>query len=241
MEFIGVKNLPEGQEGDLCVLFSKSQPDAFFDAKRRLSILSVSREKQVASFRCEPTGELLFELMSSSSSKLSIRKSTKTLGSASFSMKDYLDPVSKLYVEKWLELVPGSGTMSSKPILLRVAISFTVPVLAPYTLEMTQSRPFSKNTCLFNLPVRPQHAKSWTHVTDENGTRIISLQMRYSLCMHFMPDINRSSLPKCVHHFLMVMLGTSLLVIYACCRFYKHDFLCCLSCVFEISTCFNCI
>ena len=178
LEFIGVKNLPEGQEGDLCVLFSKSQPDAFFDAKRRLSILSVSREKQVASFRCEPTGELLFELMSSSSSKLSIRKSTKTLGSASFSMKDYLDPVSKLYVEKWLELVPGSGTMSSKPILLRVAISFTVPVLAPYTLEMTQSRPFSKNTCLFNLPVRPQHAKSWTHVTDENGTRIISLQMR---------------------------------------------------------------
>ncbi|XP_027360144.1 glycine-rich domain-containing protein 1 isoform X4 [Abrus precatorius] len=178
LEFVGVKNLPEGHEGDLFVLFSKSQPDLFFDAKRRLSILSESKEKQVASFQCEPTGELIFELMSSSSSKLSIRKSTKTLGSASFSMKDYLDPVSKLYFEKWLELVPSSGTMSSKPILLRVAISFTVPIPAPYTLEMTQSRPFSKITCLFNLPVKPQHAKSWTHVTDESGTRIISLQMR---------------------------------------------------------------
>ncbi|XP_020216431.1 glycine-rich domain-containing protein 1 [Cajanus cajan] len=178
LEFIGVKNLPEGQEGDLYVLFSKSRPDAFFDAKRRLSILSVSREKQVASFQCEPTGELLFELISSTTSKLSIRKSTKTLGSASFSMKNYLDPVSKLHVEKWLELMPSSGTMSSKPILLRVAISFTVPVPSPYTVEMTQSRPFSKNTCLFNLPVKPQHVKSWTHVTSENGTGIISLQMR---------------------------------------------------------------
>lgn len=177
LEFVGVKNLPEGQEG-LFVLFSKSQPDAFFDAKRRLSILSESREKQVASFQCEPTGDLLFELMSHSSSKLSLRRSPKTLGSASFSMQDYLNPVSKLYVEKWLELVPSSGTMSPKPILLRVAISFTVPVPAPYTIEMTQSRPFSKNTCFFNLPVRPQHAKSWTHVTDETGTRIISLQMR---------------------------------------------------------------
>lgn len=178
MEFVGVKNLPEGQEGGLFVSFSKSQPDAFFDAKRKLSILSESREKQVASFHCEATGELLFELMSHSSSKLPIRRSTKTLGSASFSMQEYLDPASELYVEKWLELEPSSSTMSSKPILLRVAISFTIPIPAPYTLEMTQSRPFSKNTCFFNFPVKSQHAKSWTHVTDETGSRIISLQMR---------------------------------------------------------------
>lgn len=179
MEFVDVKNLPDGQEGSIFVLFSKSQPDAFFDAKRRLSILSESREKHVASFQCEPTGELLFELMSHSSSKLSLRRSPKTLGSVVFSMQDYLDPVSKLYIEKWLELVPSSGTMSTKPILLRVAISFTAPVPAPYTFQLTQSRPVSKNTCFFNLPVKPQHAKGWAHVTDENGTRIISLQMRY--------------------------------------------------------------
>lgn len=178
MEFVDVKNLPDGLEGSLYVLFSKSQPDAFFDAKRRLSILSESREKNVASFQCEPTGELLFELMSHSSSKLSLRRSPKTLGSAAFSMQDYLNPVSKLSIEKWLELVPSSGTISTKPILLRVAISFTVPVPAPYTLQLSQSRPVSKNTCFFNLHVKPQHAKSWTHVTDENGTRIISLQMR---------------------------------------------------------------
>jgi hypothetical protein len=179
LEFVDVKNLPDGLEGSLFVLFSKSQPDAFFDAKRRLSILSESREKNVASFQCEPTGELLFELMSHSSSKLPLRRSPKKLGSAAFSMQDYLDPVSKLSIEKWLELVPHSGTMSTEPILLRVAISFTVPIPAPYTLQLAQSRPVSKNTCFFNIPVKPQHANSWTKVTDENGTRIISLQMRY--------------------------------------------------------------
>ncbi|KAK7252467.1 hypothetical protein RIF29_36422 [Crotalaria pallida] len=178
LEFVGVKNLPEGQEGGLYVLFSKSQPDAFFDAKRRLSILSVSGEKQVASFQCEPTGELHFELMSHSSSKLSIIRSTKTLGSVSFSIKEYLDPVSKLYVEKWLELVPSSGIVSSKPTLLRVGISFTAPVPGPYMLEMTHSRPFSQNTCFFNLPARPQGAKGWTHVSDETGSTFTSLQMR---------------------------------------------------------------
>ncbi|CAK8571553.1 unnamed protein product [Lathyrus sativus] len=45
----------DGLEGSLFVLFSKSQPDAFFDAKRRLSILSESRVKNVASVQCEPT------------------------------------------------------------------------------------------------------------------------------------------------------------------------------------------
>jgi hypothetical protein len=181
LEFVDVKNLPDGLEGSLFVLFSKSQPDAFFDAKRRLSILSESREKNVASFQCESTGELFFELMSHSSSKLSLRRSPKKLGSAAFSMQDYLDPVSKLSIEKWLELVPNSGTMSTEPILLRVAISFTVPIPAPYTLQLAQSRPVSKNTCFFNIPVKPQHANSWTKVTDENGTRIISLQMRYTI------------------------------------------------------------
>ncbi|MCI91463.1 hypothetical protein A2U01_0112757, partial [Trifolium medium] len=38
--------------------------------------------------------------MSHSSSKLAFRRSPKTLGSAAFSMQDYLDPVSKLSIEK---------------------------------------------------------------------------------------------------------------------------------------------
>lgn len=178
MEFVGVKNLPEGHKGNLLVVFSKSQPDIFFDAKRKLSILSEAGEKQVASFECEPTGELHFELISHSPSILPGR-SSKTLGSASLSMQDYLDPVSKLSSEKWLALVSDASTMISEPILLRVAISFTSPAPAPYTLEMIQSRPFSKNSCFFNFPVKPQHSKGWTHVTDETGTRFISLQMRY--------------------------------------------------------------
>lgn len=184
MEIVAVKNLPEGHKGSLIVLLSKSQPDVLFDAKRKLSVLSESGEKNIASFQCEPTGELLFELVSHSSSNLSIR-SSKTLGSASFSMHDYLEPVSKLSIEKWLELVPSSGTLSLKPTLMRVAISFTAPAPAPYMLEMTQSRSSSKNSCFFNFPVRPQNFQSWTHVTDETRTGIISLQMRYIRCCLF--------------------------------------------------------
>lgn len=127
MEFVGVKNLPDGHKGSLFVVFSKSQPDAFFNTKRKLSILSESREKQVASFQCEPTGELHFELISRSSSCLP-KGSSLTLGSASFSMQDFLDPISKLSIEKWLALVPSSDSLNLKPIMLRVAISFTAPV-----------------------------------------------------------------------------------------------------------------
>ncbi|KAK4261432.1 hypothetical protein QN277_004428 [Acacia crassicarpa] len=176
LEFVGVKNLPEGHKGSLTVVFSKSQPDIFFDAKRKLSILSEAGEKLVASFQCEPTGELHFELMSHSTNLA--RRSSKTLGSASLSLQEYLDPFSKLSTEKWLALLSNSGTISSEPILLRVAISFTTPAPAPYTFEMVHSCPFSKNSCFFNFPVKPQHSKSWTHVTDETGTRVISLQMR---------------------------------------------------------------
>ncbi|KAJ7953480.1 glycine-rich domain-containing protein 1-like [Quillaja saponaria] len=188
MEFVSVRNMPEGHKGSLFVLFSKSQPDAIFDAKRKLSISSESGEKQVAPFQCEPTGELFFELMSHPSN-LSITRTSKTLGTASLYLQDYLTPVSKLSADKWLELVPKHGTLSSKPIMLRVAVSFSVPNLAPHVLRMIQSRPSSKSTCFFSHSLhksscfftpRAQPAKSWTHVIDETGTEVISLQMRDS-------------------------------------------------------------
>uniref|UniRef100_A0A5B7BIP7 Glycine-rich domain-containing protein 1 n=1 Tax=Davidia involucrata TaxID=16924 RepID=A0A5B7BIP7_DAVIN len=178
LEFVGVRNLPEGHKGSLFVSFSKTQPDTIFNAKRRLSILSESGEKQVALFNCQPTGHLLFELVSHSTSNLPILKPVKTIGSTSISLEDFLAPVSNLYVEKWLELVPSSGTVGSNPISLRVAISFTIPTPAPHVLHMVRSRPLSKSSCFFPLPGRVQFAKSWTHVIDESGNEIISLQMR---------------------------------------------------------------
>ncbi|KAL3844933.1 hypothetical protein ACJIZ3_002336 [Penstemon smallii] len=175
LEFVGVRNLPEDHKGSLYVSFSKAQPDEIFSAKRSLTICSESGEKQVASFQCEPNGHLVFELIS----LLPTTKASKTMGTTSMPLEDFLSPESNLTVEKWLELVPSSNIMGSKPIGLRVAISVTIPTPAPYVLHMTRSRMFSKNSCLFPLPVRVL-AKSWTDVVDDAGNLVMSLQMRDS-------------------------------------------------------------
>lgn len=179
LEFVGVRNLPDGHKGSLFVSFTKSQPDIFFDSKRKLTILSESKEKQVAMFQCEPTGELLFELISHSPSNLPLTRTSKTLGTSSLSLKDLLAPVSKLSMERWLDLVPCSGNVNSKPIGLRVAVSLTVPAPAQRTLDMVHSRPVSKSSCFFPLPGKIKDPNSRMHVIDESGTKLISLQIRY--------------------------------------------------------------
>lgn len=178
LEIVGVRNLPEDHKGSLFVLFSKKETDLFFNVKRRLNILSESSEKQLASFQCEPSGELLFELFSHSPSNLPLLKQSKTMGSLSLSLSEFLTPVSKLSVEKWLDLVPSSGNANFKPPSLRIALSFTVPTTAPFVLHMIRSRPFLKSSCFFPLPGKIQHARDWTRVIDEAGTEVISLQMR---------------------------------------------------------------
>ena len=182
LEIVGVKNLPVGHKGSLYVSFSKTQPDTIFNGKRRLTIFSESGEKQVASFQCEPTGELLFQLISHSPSNLPnlpIPRPSKKMGSTSLSLREFLSPISRLSVEKWLELVPSSGNVGAKPICLRIAISFTVPAIAPRIFHTVCSRPFLRSSCFFPLPGRIQHAKRWTRVIDEAGSEVISLQMRY--------------------------------------------------------------
>ncbi|GMI67977.1 GLYCINE RICH DOMAIN PROTEIN 2 [Hibiscus trionum] len=181
LEFVGVNNLPDEKKGNLFVLFSKTQPDVFFNNKQKLTILSETGQKQVASFQCEPTGELLFELVSHSTSALPGRKSCKTLGTASLSIQEFLVPVSKLGAEKWLDLVPASGNDSSKPIALRVSVSFTVPSVAPHVLHMVRPRAFSKGSC-FQLPLAGMVPadKSFTRVIDETQAEVIRLQMRES-------------------------------------------------------------
>ncbi|KAL6195462.1 hypothetical protein ACLB2K_031081 [Fragaria x ananassa] len=56
LEFLEVRNLPEVHRGMLFASFSKTTQDIFFNAKRQLNIFSEFGEKQIASFRCEPTG-----------------------------------------------------------------------------------------------------------------------------------------------------------------------------------------
>ncbi|CAD5319224.1 unnamed protein product [Arabidopsis thaliana] len=182
LEIIGVRNLPDGHKGKVSVMFSKTQPDSLFNAERRLTILSEVGEKQVATFQCEPTGELVFKLISCSPSKIPVSREPKNLGFASLSLKEFLFPViTQLSVEKWLELTPSKGSQTdTKPISLRVAVSFTPPVRSPSVLHMVQSRPSCKGSCFFPIIGKSRLAKSSTHIVDETQTEVITLQIRNS-------------------------------------------------------------
>ncbi|KAF8092150.1 hypothetical protein N665_0423s0035 [Sinapis alba] len=170
LEIVGVKNLPDAYKGKVYVVFSKTQPDSLFNAERKLTILSEScGEKQVAMFKCEPRGELRFQLMSSKS---------KTLGFVSLSLSEFLFPVTTLSVEKWLELT--TPAKKGKDISLRVAVSFTPPTPSPTVLHMVQTRPSLKDSCFFPLVGKARLAKMFTRVVDETEKEVISLQMRNS-------------------------------------------------------------
>lgn len=174
LEIVGIKNLPDAYKGKVFVVFTKTQPDSLFNAERRLTVLSEScGEKQVALFQCEPTGELSFQLMSSKS---------KSLGFTSLSLSEFLFPVTKLSVEKWLELTPTKRGKEDdpNPISLRVAVSFTPPIRSPTVLHLVQARPSLKDSCFFPLIGKVRLAKSFTRVVDETETEVISLQMRNS-------------------------------------------------------------
>lgn len=180
LEIVGVRNLHKGHKRDFFVSFSKSQPDRIFNAKKKLTILSENGEKQVAYFQCEPCGHLLLELMSPSSHGLPISKSVEVIGSTALSLEDLTCPASQLTMEKWLEVVPSTKIEALEPICIRVAISVTTPTAAPYVFHMVSSHAFSKFSCLFTFHGRIQYAKNWTHVIDDAGNEIISLQMRNS-------------------------------------------------------------
>lgn len=172
LQFVEIKNLPEGLKGNVNVLFSKAQPDGIFNVKRKLTVQSESGQKQVAIFQCQPSGYLLFELVSQSTK-------AQTIGSCCISMEEFFGQIYKLSVEKWLDLVPTSGTVSSEPIRLRVAASCTLPTPAPHVVRMLQASSFKIISCFSSLPHTVQLTRSWTPIIDAAGDEIIRLQMRY--------------------------------------------------------------
>ncbi|XP_022765938.1 glycine-rich domain-containing protein 1-like [Durio zibethinus] len=179
LEIVGVKDLPHGHKGSLFVTISKKKRETFLNMKRSLSILSDTREKQVAVFQCVPRGHLVLELMSSTPSRPAITRPVRKLGTASITLKDLVNSDSQLSSEKWFDLLSNSVPADSKPVSLRIAFSFTPPIPAPYMLHMVQTRPFS-NSCFPLVPATYQHFKS-SSFRDEADHDVISMQIRDSL------------------------------------------------------------
>ncbi|GFY96048.1 hypothetical protein Acr_11g0003540 [Actinidia rufa] len=170
LEIVGVRNLPDDHElSSLFVSLTKKQPDLFFKTSKKLNISPKSTEKRFTSFQCEPNGELLFELKSTSS---------KTLGTTLVSLEDFFNPVSKLVMEDWFELVPTNCEISQfGPVGLRIALSFTSPIQAPYVIHMVQPCSSPKSP-LFHNHERAYCAKNWTCVVDDVRNEVVSFQMR---------------------------------------------------------------
>ncbi|XP_074308935.1 glycine-rich domain-containing protein 1-like [Silene latifolia] len=165
IEFVKIKNLPEGHKGNLVVRLSKKQPDKLFNGMRSVSISSESGEKEVASFQCEPTGEFLFELMSNDPGSHKL----KLLASYSLSLQELTASGSQLSADMWLSPEPVSNNItSSGPILLQASISFTPPIPAPQVFRLARPQSFPKG----------EDAKILTQVLDQDGKLVCTLDMR---------------------------------------------------------------
>ncbi|KAL4582403.1 hypothetical protein LXL04_006951 [Taraxacum kok-saghyz] len=166
LEFVEIKNLPLTNNEKVNITFRKAQPDGIFNTKKNLTIQSLSPQKQVATFQCQPNGHLFIELATSS-------KPPTTLASCFFSLEEFNN---KLSVQKWLDLVPYCSDpigSVSEPIQIKVAASCTFPQSAPLAVQMLLQ---SKSRWFFPCMVR--FDKSGTWVVDASGDDVVRLQMR---------------------------------------------------------------
>lgn len=171
-------DLPTELEDNTFILFSKKQQDLHLRTRRRLSILSKSEGKQVVTFHCEPTGELVLELESYLPSSSNTERAVNMLGTKSISLEDYLTTASKLPVEILFQSAPNSGVAGSKPVSLTLAFSLTSPTPSPYVLHMVPARPFPNDSSFLSPSGRSQTAKSCTSIVDEADNELMRIQMR---------------------------------------------------------------
>lgn len=174
LEIVDVRNLLSEHKGKLVVSFMKKQEDIVFNTKKQLSISSESQGKQVAAFQCQSNGELVLELISRPSHNFRILRPAKVLGKTSINLEDMQKVASKVPIDKWLDLTPAVNW--SKPIGIRIGLSLTPPVSAPYELHFVCTHPFRGSYFSFLLPRKFQQLKCWTSVVDEAGNEIISIQ-----------------------------------------------------------------
>jgi hypothetical protein len=167
LEIVDVKDAPVNESEVLYVSFTKKQPDIIFRERGTLSILSLSGDKKVARFECEPSGDLILTLMAKSDSN-----SERVLGMTSISIYELTDPDSKLSMERWFQLKSKNWIVNTSPVYLRVAASCTVPLDAPRVFNMVRSDQSYLHS-LFKANVNYR-----TSFIDGYGSEALRVQMR---------------------------------------------------------------
>ncbi|XP_048131223.1 glycine-rich domain-containing protein 2-like isoform X2 [Rhodamnia argentea] len=171
VEIAAIKGLPVRHRGNLFVTLRKAEPDVHFNTKTRLSIQSESGNKQVASFQCERDGELIFELMRHTN----FTKSETPLGRTSVSLTKLSEPGSPLWMDNWFELPTDSETLDSRPVSIRIILSFTPPIPMEYMFQMVPANPSMESARFLPLLRRTN-----PDILQEKGNKIINIQMRDS-------------------------------------------------------------
>ncbi|KAJ3675543.1 hypothetical protein LUZ60_004585 [Juncus effusus] len=140
LEVVEVKDAQINENEILYVSFTKKQQDIFISGDNPLSIFSFTKEKDVASFECEPTGELILTLIAKSPNPTSNSNSKleRVIGTTSISLEELTRPKSNLSMQTWLEVKSKNWIFNSDPVYLHVAISCTVPIRAPVLLNMVK-------------------------------------------------------------------------------------------------------
>ncbi|XP_078436875.1 glycine-rich domain-containing protein 1-like isoform X2 [Wolffia australiana] len=179
LEILEIRNLKDSRKASLSVLVRKKQPDPFFNKRFGLPIFSESGEKRVASFRCEPSGDLLLTVVANlSSTKLSLTRRRKLIGKALLPLSELVDSSPDRCIDLWLNL--KTKTASFQAVSLRVAASSTCKAPGPHSLVMAAAPPaFALGRCftLQSSPSPRQNPRS-TSVLDESGKEILCIRTR---------------------------------------------------------------
>ncbi|KAH9300474.1 hypothetical protein KI387_012057 [Taxus chinensis] len=180
LEVVNVKNIPENQEDALFVRYYKqsncNDNSHGVDAKE-VQISSKSKWKQVATFRCEASGVLSFELRSQSSSTSEKNDCSKVLGYVSISLHTLLDSPT-FSLEDWFPLSTERQSNDSKPISVHLALSVTPPIIAPYLLQAARSHPIDRKNQILQHIWRTKQAKKVTRFLDHAKNEIFTVQTR---------------------------------------------------------------
>ncbi|XP_057865152.1 glycine-rich domain-containing protein 2 isoform X2 [Cryptomeria japonica] len=180
LEVVSVRNIPKDQDGVLFVRYYKqrncNEKRLVVDAKE-IQISSLSKWKQLGTFRCEANGDLIFELISQSSSTLEKNKCFKVLGHVSISLHTLLDSPT-FSLENWFPLSTDMQPNDSKPLSLHIALSVTPPIIAPYLLQADRLDPITRKKQILQLIRRTKQAKKMTRFLDHGKNEIFTVQTR---------------------------------------------------------------